>query len=559
MAQQILIESIDRIENELDDENVFIDFVACSLETGQGYEMFLDSLDTIEGIYLIEPYYLSENDLPQTVGEYFCAAFDTLLSRGEIDSINAVYGVIVDHELYGMPNIFLLRNIDSSGSRILDLANGYHELATVEFAHPEFCVRAEKCAYRLFDYYHEYQYHTKKVIGSFNTKSVWDFADIGNPLTVAVLDDGIDSHEDLPGARILDGYDFANDDDDPVPGDVYAHGMGCAGIIASSHTTDSIQGLQSSTGVISLNPHVDILPVKIFKDDGWGIYANQIAEAVTWAYTNGADVLTNSWGFRDPDYDSPTLNKQLENAYLFGRNGRGCPVIFASGNGAQTYPGKVSYPAKLWCCFAVGATHLDDYRWVYSQYGNELDIVAPSGDLNLTGDVWTLDQTGNLGYNPNYGISWDCPTVGTNDVEYDCRFGGTSAACPVVSGIVSLLLARDSTLSSQAVYYILKNSAETDLDWGSITPPHNQYGYGRVDAFRAMLAITWGDATNDAHVNVGDVIYINNYIFKQGPPPEPDVLTGDANCDGIVNAGDPTYLVNYIFKQGPPPQICFEY
>ena len=42
----------------------------------------------------------------------------------------------------------------------------------------------------------------------------------------------------------------------------------------------------------------------------------------------------------------------LERAYLFGRNGRGCPVIFSAGNRATTFPGFVSYPANHWTTFA---------------------------------------------------------------------------------------------------------------------------------------------------------------------------------------------------------------
>jgi len=99
----------------------------------------------------------------------------------------------------------------------------------------------------------------------------------------------------------------------------------------------------------------------------------------------------------------------------------------------------------------------------------------------------------------------------------------------------------------------------TDLDWGSITPPVDEYGYGRVDAFRAMLAITHGEADNSGGINVGDALYIINHIFKGGPEPKPDIGTGDANCDGLITVEDAVFLSNYIFKGGPAPQICFEY
>lgn len=63
---------------------------------------------------------------------------------------------------------------------------------------------------------------------------------------------------------------------------------------------------------------------------------------------------------------------------------------------------------------------------------------------------------------------------------------------------------------------------------------------------------TPGDANGDATVNIGDAVYLINYIFKGGPPP-PCMDAGDANCDAAVNIGDAVHLINYIFKGGPPP------
>lgn len=61
-----------------------------------------------------------------------------------------------------------------------------------------------------------------------------------------------------------------------------------------------------------------------------------------------------------------------------------------------------------------------------------------------------------------------------------------------------------------------------------------------------------GDATGDATVNIGDAVYLINYIFKGGPAPDP-LCVGDAGGDDAVNIGDAVYLINYIFKGGPPP------
>jgi len=61
-----------------------------------------------------------------------------------------------------------------------------------------------------------------------------------------------------------------------------------------------------------------------------------------------------------------------------------------------------------------------------------------------------------------------------------------------------------------------------------------------------------GDGNGDGKINVGDVVYLINYLFKGGPAPV-TLQAGDANCDGKVTVTDVIYLINYLFKGGPPP------
>jgi len=64
--------------------------------------------------------------------------------------------------------------------------------------------------------------------------------------------------------------------------------------------------------------------------------------------------------------------------------------------------------------------------------------------------------------------------------------------------------------------------------------------------------VSYGDANGDAHVNLGDVVLIINYIFREGVAPDP-LQTGDADCSGDINVGDAVTIINYFFRDGLPP------
>jgi hypothetical protein len=61
-----------------------------------------------------------------------------------------------------------------------------------------------------------------------------------------------------------------------------------------------------------------------------------------------------------------------------------------------------------------------------------------------------------------------------------------------------------------------------------------------------------GDANGDGTIDIADVVYLINYLFADGPPPDPPAA-GDATCDGEVNIADAVYLINYLFVGGSPP------
>ncbi|KPL03279.1 MAG: hypothetical protein AMJ73_07500 [candidate division Zixibacteria bacterium SM1_73] len=62
-----------------------------------------------------------------------------------------------------------------------------------------------------------------------------------------------------------------------------------------------------------------------------------------------------------------------------------------------------------------------------------------------------------------------------------------------------------------------------------------------------------GDVNTDGLIDLDDVVYLMNYLFRDGPPPVPILQAGDVNLDGVINSADVVFLINYLFKGGPPP------
>jgi hypothetical protein len=64
--------------------------------------------------------------------------------------------------------------------------------------------------------------------------------------------------------------------------------------------------------------------------------------------------------------------------------------------------------------------------------------------------------------------------------------------------------------------------------------------------------VSRGDVNGDGAINVGDVVHLVNFLYRDGPPPIP-ASAGDFDCDGVTNVGDVVQLVNYLYRDGPPP------
>lgn len=259
----------------------------------------------------------------------------------------------------------------------------------------------------------------------------------GSDIVIAVLDTGISpSHPELRG-RVLPGFDFVNNDDDPRDDD--GHGTFTAGVAAAEGN--------NGIGAAGMCWQCRILPVKVLNRRGRGNDAT-IAAGIRFAVDRGAQIITMSFG--GPD-DSRVLREAI--TYALERN---VLLVAASGNG-QAEGNAPNYPAAYPGVLAVSATGPDDAITSFSTTGDFVDLAAPG--VGVWSTLWR-HTTGDT-----YGFA-----------------DGTSAACPHVAGAAALVWTVRPELSARQVAEVLMLGAD---DRGA-PGKDPAYGYGRLNLLRAL-------------------------------------------------------------------------
>ncbi|MBC7240323.1 MAG: S8 family serine peptidase, partial [Chloroflexi bacterium] len=176
----------------------------------------------------------------------------------------------------------------------------------------------------------------------------------------------------------------------------------------------------------------------------------------------------------------------LQQGATTGRNGLGTIYVWAAGNGGaggdnSNYDGYANSRFTL----AVGSLDANGRQAWYSEPGANLFVSAYADGITTT------DITGDNGYNVTGNADGD-PLVNT---DYTSIFAGTSAAAPVVSGVIALMLQANPNLSYRDIEYILAQTARqvdpTDPDWTVNAAGYHinhKYGFGAIDAAAAVQA-----------------------------------------------------------------------
>lgn len=375
-------------------------------------------------------------------------------------------------------NGYLGRIAESSTKGALDIANALHARSDVIFSHPNFVWPSQPRFTPNDPLYNQQWYlnNNGQVGGTpgadVHAALAWDTTHGSPNITVAVIDSGIDiDHEEFHGTgKIVAPFDPVGNDTDPRPsydpGMQEDHGTAVAGIAVANGN--------NSLGISGVAPDCALMPIRLIAQ---GKTIQDEADAFVWAAEHGADVICNSWGPPDNTGTAQPLpdstRAAIDYAYRTGRHGKGCVIVWASGNGNEStdLDGYASNPQII----NVGASTDRDKRAAYSDFGASLSLCAPSNG-GVSQSVQTTDRSGYHGYSNN---------------NYTDAFGGTSASAPLVAGVAALVLSVNPNLTTAQVRQRLQTTADRiDTATGNYDSAghSNLYGYGRVNATRAVAA-----------------------------------------------------------------------
>jgi serine protease AprX len=246
-----------------------------------------------------------------------------------------------------------------------------------------------------------------------------------------------------------------------------------------------------------------------------------------WADSIGADVISSSLGYIDwytyPDLDGNTAVITIAADIAAQRGIVVCNAMGNEGSGS----GSLIAPADADSIIACGAVDGSGNIAYFSSRG-------PTSDGRTKPEVCAR------------GVSTRCanPSSTTGYTTAD----GTSLSTPLIGGAAAVILSAHPTWTPMQIREAMMASGNNS------SSPNNTYGWGIPDILAAIeysFYIT-GDVTGDGEINASDIIYLIDYLYRDGRAPSP-LFLGDVNCDDIVNVADVVYLINYAYQNGSDP------
>ena len=263
----------------------------------------------------------------------------------------------------------------------------------------------------------------------------------GKNVKIAVIDSGIYTHEDL---EVENAINFV---DDTLPTDNRGHGTHVSGIIAAK---------DNNKGIVGVAPDAEVYMLKIISGNNhWN--GSSFKRALDWCEENDIDIINMSFEIPLPDEIFSGTSERLK-----GLRDKGVLLVAAAGNGGRN---SLSFPANHPSVISVGSIDENEELASSSNYGKELDVVAPGVGI-CSSFFWetTLNE-----------LASKCDKVSGDNYG---KLSGTSQATPHVTGVLALLKEKYPNATADELEEKIKLTTKDLGDSGR----DEKFGYGLVQA-----------------------------------------------------------------------------
>jgi hypothetical protein len=132
----------------------------------------------------------------------------------------------------------------------------------------------------------------------------------------------------------------------------------------------------------------------------------------------------------------------------------------------------------------------------------------------------------------------------TDQVTYTLYLSSSEGFPAESTLVVEGLLLSQATASPEQDGLVYWWKVRAQDEWGEMSWSNEVYSFTLEN---------YGDVNGDGTTNLGDAVFLINFLFRGGPSPQP-FASGDVSGDCEVNLGDVVYLINYLFRGGPRPE-----
>jgi len=294
--------------------------------------------------------------------------------------------------------------------------------------------------------------------------SCWNAGYTGDSIIIGHIDSGVDTtHPALRGGKLIKWRDFV--DNSPIPYDDFGHG---------THTFGSLcggDGLGPFSEDIGVAPGAKIIAAKIFGSTP-GVDLLALQWMVDLKVDSGYNIrsVLNPWGVNTTLYYWEICNtlKSLEILPVFsiGNNGPGASTTGSPGN----------YPL----CIGIGATNSNDSIAIFSSRGPAPDSEPFNNPAYWYRTDWNLIKPDIVAPGLYIRSAWIYNNYAI------CS--GTSMSAPHVAGAIAILCQANPTLTVTELYNLILENADQPSQGAPY--PNNNYGWGRLNVWKALKLIT---------------------------------------------------------------------